>query len=82
MPKGENCPHCSAQTFHRVDGGGRFCTTCLTRGFWPEDNPSGGGGKGRKCGHCDGHSLVQVDDQRPEMRYCRNCKVVVVLPPV
>jgi hypothetical protein len=82
MAKGENCPSCGAQTWHRGDRGGRNCSSCGLRGWLPDDSPTGGGGKGNKCGHCENQTLVRVDSVTPEVRFCTSCKAIAIQAPV
>ncbi len=82
MAKGESCPNCGNNKFHMESQGGRVCSNCQCRGWLPskEDKPTGGGGKGMKCGHCTQSTLVKVDDKSPSLRFCTSCRAVALMP--
>lgn len=78
MPKGSTCAACGNQTWHMEKKGGRVCSNCGARGWLGNEKPTGGGGRGLKCGSCGSGTLMLVDDRKPEFRFCTQCGAVAL----
>jgi DNA-directed RNA polymerase subunit RPC12/RpoP len=72
MAKGNLCPNCGEQTFHRGKGA-MSCSSCGTIG-WLSAPDSVGSGRGAKCRFC-GRMMVKTVGtvSTVRVRYCYNC---------
>lgn len=77
MAKGDVCPRCGKQTFHRDKGatpeGARKCSQCGARGWLGHPDPMLG--RGRACKNC-GQNLVRVvatTKAGTEVQFCYGC---------
>jgi ribosomal protein L37AE/L43A len=77
MAKGNVCPWCGKQTFHRGKGA-MTCTSCGVRG-WLDTPDSVGSGKGDTCKFCKRAMLRVVADldTGTKVRHCYNCGATV-----
>ena len=83
MAKGEECPHCSVQTFHK-EGSFRRCSSCGAIGWsWQHGVTETGKGKGNKCPNCDNqtlHEIVKLSGGEA-VRRCGTCDYSLIEPP-
>jgi ribosomal protein L37AE/L43A len=78
MAKGNVCPNCGEQKFHRGEGAMR-CTACGVRG-WLTAPDSMGAGRGATCKFCHRAMMREVAelDTGTSVKYCYNCGATVI----
>lgn len=80
MAKGEECPKCGEQKFHKK-GAFRVCSKCGTRG-WFEKPGKPGSGSGKECGSCGKRRLRKLFTVGGvEVHHCYNptCRATFVI---
>lgn len=81
MAKGNRCPSCGEDTFHKSKTHPAVyeCATCDAVGWW--QTPGGpGGGSGARCKGCGGRTLHTVySSPGRTVRFCSTCKATVLL---
>ena len=82
MAKGATCPFCQDQKWLKKKKGLRRCSNCGTIGWLGDEKPSGGGGQGLKCPHCERKTLVKLGTfKKAEVRRCTSCELLAIRPP-
>ena len=79
MAKGDTCPSCGGQTFHKVQAY-RQCSNCKTVG-WNGEPMSAGGGKGAICKQCGESRVRRVYaniKRKFRVMHCYGCKVTSI----
>jgi hypothetical protein len=81
MAKGNTCPHCGNQTFHK-EKAVRVCSTptCKAVG-WTVLPDSPGAGKGSVCRLCSNQTVRQIYERKSKftITYCTTCNSVFLL---
>lgn len=79
MAKGQACPNCGEQTFHRIKGT-RKCSTCGARG-WLKQPTSAGSGKGQRCHHCGSSRFRRIARlaSGTVVKHCYGCRATVLI---
>lgn len=79
MAKGNTCPECGEQTFHK-QGAIWQCGKCGAVGFVGKPTAEGrGSGKGDYCHNCEGSTLRALYEESFTLKHCSSCDAVVVL---